>query len=267
MQLTDRLTPDVLRRTSAGYVAICVRAPRIGIRDYCAAEVGPLSYKFKPIALRPRCAVKGGERLNSATPTRRYCGSFKKEKPVKKIVIEGAKLDLTDADAVADAISTLQGQHEEEQTVKDKALADVATLTTDKATLEAKVTTLEQRLADAELTPAKLCEVARAWQQLVDQAEALGVTVAGDMDEAAIMKAAVTARLGDLAQGWNDAQVAASFETLTRDVTPPPAAAGDRVHNMTASAPVGDDLQKAIADARAEMIAELNGEKPAQKAA
>jgi hypothetical protein len=38
------------------------------------------------------------------------------------------------------------------------------------------------------------------------------------MDEPAIRKAAVSARLGDVAKDWTDEQIAVSFDTLAADV-------------------------------------------------
>src|SRR5690606_18261432 len=114
----------------------------------------------------------------------------------------------------------LQGQIKDANEAKDKALADVATLTTEKQQLDAKVTTLEKQVADAKLTPQQLRDAAKAYAAVCDKAKALGVTVTDEMDEAAVMKAVVSAKIGDAAKDWNDAQIAASFATLTADVKP-----------------------------------------------
>jgi hypothetical protein len=126
------------------------------------------------------------------------------EKPVKKIMIDGLQVDLSDASAVETAITKLQGQ---------LTAADAA-----KATLEAKVTTLEKQVADAKLTPQQLRDAAAAYSKVVDQAKALGVAVTDGMDELAIQKAVVVAKVGDAAKDWNDAQIGASFSTLAKDV-------------------------------------------------
>lgn len=125
------------------------------------------------------------------------------------LVIDGLQVPNVSDEAKA-AIEKLQGQ------VKD-GLTQVATLTTDKATLEAKVTTLEKQVADAKITPQQLRDAARAYQQTVDKAKALGVAVTDAMDEPAIQRAVVNAKIGDAAKDWTDAQVAASFATLTAD--------------------------------------------------
>lgn len=137
--------------------------------------------------------------------------------PMKTMTIDGLRVPNVSDEAEA-AITKLQGQIKDATEAKDKALAEVATLTTDKATLEATKTTLEKQVADAKLTPQALRDAAKAYALTVDKAKALGVTVADDADEPAIMKAVVSAKLGDAAKDWTDTQIAASFATLTADV-------------------------------------------------
>jgi hypothetical protein len=86
----------------------------------------------------------------------------------------------------------------------------VATLTTDKATLE-------QKLKDSTPSAQQLRDAARAYGVTLAKAKALGVSINDTMDAAAIMKATVSAKLGDTAKDWNDVQVAASFAALTID--------------------------------------------------
>lgn len=133
-----------------------------------------------------------------------------------KIKIGDAEVDATNGEAVRIAVDSLN--------------AKLATYATDKASLEAKVVTLEKQVADAKLTPAQLRDAARAFQIVADKAKALGVTVSDEMDEPAIMRAAVTAKLGDAAKDWTDAQFAASFAALTADMKVSDAA--PHVHNL-----------------------------------
>ena len=123
----------------------------------------------------------------------------------KKITLDGLMVDLSDESAVETAIAKLQGQIADANKAKETADAQVATLTTEKATLDAKVTTLETQLADAKVTPQQLRDAAAAFAKVVEQGKALGVEVKDDMDEPAIMKAAVTAKVGDAAKDWNEA--------------------------------------------------------------
>lgn len=137
------------------------------------------------------------------------------EMTTKTITFDGLPLVTTDAGEAA--INKLLGQLTDANGKVTGLETQVATLTTDKATLEAEKVTLTQQVADAKLTPAQLRDAAKAYSIVVDKAKALGVTV-GDADSTdVIMKAAVTAKLGDAAKDWTDAQIAASFASLTAD--------------------------------------------------
>lgn len=168
------------------------------------------------------CAIKDGfalcDALTEAGLAELRNSINTKDTQMKKIVLDGLQVDLTDADAVAAAFDKLQNSLKVANDAKAKAETDLATVTTDKANLDAKVTTLEKQVADAKLTPAQLRDAAKAYAQTADKAKALGVTVADDMDEPAIRKAVVSAKIGDAAKDWSDDQVAASFATLTADV-------------------------------------------------
>ncbi|MXP42975.1 DUF2213 domain-containing protein [Allopontixanthobacter sediminis] len=206
--------------------------------DGTVCDAYQTNLRINHIALVP--AGRGGPELrvvDERTPIQN------KEKSMKKIVLDGLQVDLSDADAVAAAFSKLQGQITDANDAKSKAETDLATAVTDKANLEAKVTTLEKQVADAKLTPAQLRDAAKAYSQTVDKAKALGVTVSDEMDEGAIMQAAVSAKIGDAAKDWTGAQVAASFATLTAD-------AKSLVHNLDPARPINDAARetKALAD-------------------
>lgn len=130
----------------------------------------------------------------------------------KTITFDGMPIEATDqAEA---AIRKLESEVKNLNDAKSKAETDLATAVTDKANLEAKVTTLVKQIEDAKVTPAQLRDAAKAYQAVVDKAKALGVKVTDEMDEVAIMKAAVAAKVGDAGKDWNDEQVAASFASL-----------------------------------------------------
>lgn len=198
----------------------------------------------------PECRIADGWAACDANPAA-LADHQPKGSAVKKIVLDGLQVDLADADAVAAAISKLQDNEAKAVTARDKALADVATLTTDKAALEAKVTTLEKQVADAQLTPQQLRDAARAYQATADKAKALGVTVSDEMDGPAMMKAAVLAKLGDAAKDWSDVQFAASFATLTAG-----AQVADAIHNIPAPRALADaetsfaDTQRKLSEQR-----------------
>lgn len=157
-------------------------------------------------------AARGGSEL-------RIVDERPQETPMK-IKIGDAEVDATNGEAVRIAVDALNVKMADAVKRASDAEAQVATLTTEKSTADAKIVTLEQQLADAKITPAKLRDAAMAHAATVGKAKALGVTVADDMDAPAIMKAVVTAKLGDAAKDWTDDQIAVSFATLTADVQP-----------------------------------------------
>lgn len=161
---------------------------------------------------------------------------LEQEKPVKTMLIDGLTVDVSNADTAEATIKTLIAARDAAGAKVAGLETQVATLTTDKATLEGKV----KELTDAKPTPAQLRDAAKAYAAVVDKAKALGVTVTDAMDEQAIIKAAVLKHLGDAAasaEGWTDAQFASSFAML-KD-----AASDDPLRNVLrdgVSTPVND---------------------------
>lgn len=139
------------------------------------------------------------------------------EKPTMKIKIGDAEVDATNGEAVSIAVGHVMKKLGDSET----ALATVQTQLTDAnaklATLETEKATLEKKLGDATLTPEKLRDAAKSYALVVGKAKALGVTVADSMDEAAIMQAVVSAKMGDTAKEWDAKQIAASFAVLAKD--------------------------------------------------
>src|SRR5690606_23559211 len=82
-----------------------------------------------------------------------------------KIKIGDAEVDATNGEAVRIAVDALNTKLAASDKRATDAEAEVATLTTDKATLEAKVTTLEKQVADSKLTPEQLRDAARSFAQ------------------------------------------------------------------------------------------------------
>ncbi|GEM_PF-582257 len=143
---------------------------------------------------------------------------LEQEKPVKTMLIDGLTVDVSNADTAEATIKTLITARDAASDKVAKLETQVATLTTDRATLESKV----KELTDAKPTPAQLRDAAKAYAAVVDKAKALGVTVTDAMDEPAIIKAAVLKHLGDAAanaKDWTDAQFASSFAML-KDAAP-----------------------------------------------
>lgn len=138
---------------------------------------------------------------------------YTQEKPVKTMMIDGLTVDVSNADTAIATINTILAARDAATGKVTDLEKQVATLTTDKATLE----TENKQLKDSKPTTAQLLDAARAYGQVVDKAKALGVTVTDEMDQAAVMKAVVSAKMGDTAKDWNDEQIAASFAVLTKD--------------------------------------------------
>lgn len=171
----------------------------------------------------PTCRISdGGNGFPPCKSNPQAIEDLKRIKGMNFIMLDGLKVDLDDGDAVKIAVTKLQAAKDEAVTAKDAAEAKVATLTTESATKDAKIVTLEKQIEDSKLTPAKLRDAAKAYALTVDKAKALGVTVTDEMDEAAIQKAVVAAKLGDAAKDWTDVQIAASFATMTADANVEP---------------------------------------------
>jgi hypothetical protein len=111
-------------------------------------------------------------------------------KQMKTITIDSIPFELDDQAAAA--VGKLQSSIADAITRATKAESDVATLTTQLATKDAELVTAKKQLEDSKLSPQQLRDAAKAYQQTVD-------------------------KVGDAAKDWNDAQLAASFATLSTD--------------------------------------------------
>lgn len=187
----------------------------------------------------PDCRISDAFAVCDANPAR-VAELSTIEEPVKMagtITVDGLPVSLADEAAVRAVIDKMQAQITDAET-------QLATITTDKANLEAEKATLEKQLADAKLTPAQLRDAAQSFVRTCDKAKTLGVTITDSMDEPAIMAAAVNAKIGDVAKDWTDAQIAASFATLSADAKP-------EVQNLNTTRTVSQDAGNAVAILRA----------------
>lgn len=161
----------------------------------------------------PECRVADASRFAPCDANPAALSGIPKENAVKKIVLDGLQVDLTDADAVAAAFTKLQDQ-------ATKAATELSAKVTEIATKDAEIATLKKAVEDAKLTPAALRDAAKAYANVCDKAKALGIAVADDADADAVMKAVVDAKMGDAAKDWTADQIAASFAVLTKDAKP-----------------------------------------------
>lgn len=215
----------------------------------------------------PECRISDGgnnlfETCDAATIVLNVSDALE-EKPVpKKIMLDGLQVDLSDEAAVETAITKLQGQINTLTTAKDAAETSVATLTAADAAKAAEIVALKQAVTDAKVTPAQLRDAGKAYDKLVSDAKRLApsLTIGDEMDEAAIRKAAVDAKLGDAAKDFTDAQIETAFATSI-------ALLGDtgQQHHDPIRQPVIANDSKVVEDAYSEMIQDMqNASKPRQ---
>jgi hypothetical protein len=178
-------------------------------------------------------AARGGSSLKIGDDTSEEGDDDMSELKTRTMTVDGLTVTVEDrsAEIIQRHIAKLEGQitdgktalanatsaHETAiKTVKD----ELAKVTTEKAAADAKVTTLEQKVKDGEITPAKLDAMVKDRAEAIYKARSvLGdklVTDGKSIDE--IKKQVVEAKLGDKAKDWNESQVAASFESMTADI-------------------------------------------------
>lgn len=168
----------------------------------------------------------------------------------KTITFDGLPLEVTDAAEAA--ITKLLNQITGLTADKAKGETDLADVKTKLAASDAEIVTLKKAVEDAKVTPAELREQAKGYALVCDKAKALEVKFAEDADAGAIMKAVVDAKMGDTAKGYDEKQIAAAFDVLTKDAKVEPT---DPVRNVLSGgvANLGDaraDYDKAATTAR-----------------
>ena len=192
-------------------------------------------------------------------------------KMTKTITHDGHTVELSDAAAIL--FDGIKAKLTAAETANAKLTTDgagfatqIATLTTQVATKDAEIVTLTKKLADAEITPAKLRDAAKSFAATVSLAKqvAPAFTVTDAMDENAIKSGVVKSVLGDAAKDWNDAQIDTSFATLTAGKTPGTVTTDTFSQDYQTMRPDPNGATK-VTDARAAMIADMN--KPAKAAA
>lgn len=194
-------------------------------------------------------AARGGSHLRIGDEGKSKGDHAMADKPLKTVTVDGLSIEVTDQGA--QVIEKLQKQLSDTAAAKATVDTKVAELTTTVANKDAEIATLKKQVEDAKVTPQKLRDAAKSFSFTVDVAKKLAPSLAitDSMDEPAIMKAVVAAKLGDVAKDWNDAQIAISFATLAKDVkveSPDPLRAG-----IMHVQPIGDanDAAKTAHDA------------------
>jgi len=148
---------------------------------------------------------------------------------LKTVVVDGITCEMSDtaAQVVNRTIAQFNAQldawkkkdkddkDKDEEDCKKDAAKDAAILTKD-----AEIATLKAQLTDAAMTPAKLDALVKERTAVIDKASIyMNKTIKADgLSVADVRRQVVDAKLGDVAKGWNDDQVAVSFSSLTADV-------------------------------------------------
>ncbi len=224
--LTDR------REFSLGYVAEIDMTP--GVFDGQAYDGSLSQIRYNHLAACK--TARGGAELRITDERRDDARHLPERTPMKTITFDG--LPVTDVSPAAEAvIGKLQGSLTDAVTAKDAAETKVVELTAQAALKDAEIAKLTKAVEDAKVTPAQMRDAARGYAKTAATAKALGATITDDMDEPAIKKAVVAAKLGDTAKDWNDEHIAVAFATLTKDIKD-----ADPIRNVIRDglAPMGD---------------------------
>jgi hypothetical protein len=158
-------------------------------------------------------------------------GNQRRTPAMKTLVVDGITCEMSDTavevvqralKTANDAFNFEKKKAEEEEEKKKKVEKDsgeqIAKLTTELATRDAKITTLEAQVKDSVITPAKLDEMVKDRQIVVDKAKNLYSAIVVDgrsIDD--IMKQVVDAKVGAAAKDWKPELIKVSFDTLTID--------------------------------------------------
>lgn len=181
------------------------------LADGAAYDAVQRNIRINHIAAVP--AARGGPQLKISDERT----SQHQEKQMKKIVLDGLQVDLSDADAVNAAISKLQ----DKATVAEKALAD-ATAAHDKAIAkkDAEIDDLKSKVVDQAkidaLADAKAAVVAKAKSLIGDK-----LPDTAGKSPAELRRIACAMKLGDAAVAdKSDDYIEARFDALATDVKP-----------------------------------------------
>lgn len=196
-----------------------------------------------------QCRISDSKPFAACDANPAILADLNKEKVMKKIVLDGLQVDLSDADAVAAAFTKLQDQA--------KAAADEAEDMKKKmAAKDGEVAALTKQLADAKAAsePAAIDKLVADRAALVATVKALDASIVTDgKTDAEIRRALVEAKLGDDGKALEDAAIPGAFAVLARDAKAEQTA---KVVHIDARANVVDEDREA--KAFADSVANLN---------
>jgi hypothetical protein len=250
VRVTDADAVDSVQRDrqefSLGYTAnIALDAGEFEGRAYDAVAT---SLRYNHLAA---CrAARGGPELRIVDERPAATGV----ETVKKIIVDGLPVNVADADAAETVITRLVAQRDAHDTDRAAAETKAAEAATTIAARDAEIVGLKDQLAKAQLTPQQMRDAAAKFGRTVDTAKKLGATVTDDMDELAVVRAALAVKMGDKAADYNDDQARVAFDVFAGqvgDAGAPPAPGSDPLANVIGDASNVTDATKAFAEARA----------------
>jgi len=211
-------------------------------------------------------------RIGDAWPMEDHRTPPKKDTRMSTLMLDGLKVDLSDAEAVTAAVKKLTDAKDAADAraeKAEKALTDAeakaatdlkdANDRADKA--EASEATAKKELADSKVTPEQLRDAAKAYAKVVDGAAKIAADfkIEDSMTEAEIKKGAVLVALGDAYKDKSDAFFDAAFEIEVGKVKVADKAPIDPFRDAMAHRDVVDfaDAAAKAKTAREKMIAEM----------
>jgi len=178
--------------------------------------------------------------------------ALKENRQMAEVKMHDGGIPFNVADATAEAVVR------NIMTARDKAIADLAAAVLARDTLTGEKAVLEQKLKDAEVTPAKLQVLADARAKVIADAKRIAPTIVVDgKTDAEIRRLAVIAKIGDSAASLSDAAIEGAFIALV----PVGDAAQDDIRNVVLDGAINTtDARAAYVAAREKRLAGLRGE-------
>lgn len=187
------------------------------------------------------------------------------EVATKTILRDGFSIEVTDQAEVY--IGKLEDSTKELAGKLAASDAKIGELTAAMSTKDGEIAALEQKVKDAELSPAQLEKLVADRSALIASAKAVAPNVVTDgKTEAEIRKSVVSAKLGDAVKDMGDEAIAGAFKVLTKDVKVDPVR--DALVNGAGTVQVDDaaaDYEKAVSAAKQKLSDAWKGE-PAKAA-
>jgi len=139
-----------------------------------------------------------------------------KDEPMNKrtLTFDGITVEVTDQ--AAQVIEKLQGQTSALQATIEAKDGEIADLTKQKSTLDGEIAVLKKTVEDSKVTPAKMNDMAMKRAKIMKKAKkVMGKEPDEDMEDGAIMRAAVAHHLGDgYSKDMSDEAVSGAFSVI-----------------------------------------------------